>query len=47
VESKEWIDFASSLGSTPRYLAPAAFAKFVAAVDKETREIMGGAGLLK
>jgi tripartite-type tricarboxylate transporter receptor subunit TctC len=47
VESKEWIDFASSLGSTPRYLAPAAFAKFVAAVDKETREIMEGAGLLK
>ncbi len=42
VESKEWIDFASSLGSTPRYLAPAAFAKFVAAVDKETREIMEG-----
>jgi len=47
VESKEWIDFAASLGSTPRYLAPAAFAKFVAAVDKETREIMEGAGLLK
>ncbi|MHB8909480.1 MAG: Bug family tripartite tricarboxylate transporter substrate binding protein [Syntrophales bacterium] len=47
VESKEWIDFASSLGSTPRYLAPAAFAKFVAAVDKETREIMEDAGLLK
>ncbi len=47
VESKEWIEFASSLGSTPRYLAPAAFAKFVAAVDKETREIMEGAGLLK
>jgi tripartite-type tricarboxylate transporter receptor subunit TctC len=47
VESKEWIDFASGLGSTPRYLAPAAFAKFVADVDKETREIMEGAGLLK
>ena len=47
VESKEWIDFASSLGSTPRYLAPAAFAKFVAGVDKETREIMEEAGLLK
>ncbi|MCL5809016.1 MAG: tripartite tricarboxylate transporter substrate binding protein [Deltaproteobacteria bacterium] len=47
VESKEWIDFASSLGSTPRYLAPAAFAKFVAGVDKETREIMQAAGLLK
>jgi tripartite-type tricarboxylate transporter receptor subunit TctC len=47
VESKEWIEFASSLGSTPRYLAPAAFTKFVAEVDKETREIMQDAGLLK
>ncbi|MBA4422222.1 MAG: ABC transporter substrate-binding protein [Syntrophus sp. (in: bacteria)] len=47
VESKEWIDFASSLGSTPRYLPPSDFAKFVAAVDKETREIMAEAGLLK
>jgi tripartite-type tricarboxylate transporter receptor subunit TctC len=47
VESKEWIEFASSLGSTPRYLAPAAFAKYVAGVDKETREIMEEAGLLK
>lgn len=47
VESKEWIEFASSLGSTPRYLAPAAFGKYVAGVDRETREIMGEAGLLK
>jgi tripartite-type tricarboxylate transporter receptor subunit TctC len=47
VESKEWIDFASSLGSTPRYLAPADFARFIAVIDKETREIMEGAGLLK
>lgn len=47
VESKEWMDFASSLGSTPRYIAPAAFAKFVAGVDKQTREIMQEAGLLK
>ena len=47
VESKEWVEFASSLGSTPRYLAPAAFTKFVAEVDKETREIMQDAGLLK
>ena len=47
IESKEWIDFASGLGSTPRYLAPAAFAKFVAGVDKETREIMQEAGLVK
>ncbi len=47
VESKEWIEFRFRLGSTPRYLPPAVFAKFVAAVDKETREIMEGAGLLK
>jgi tripartite-type tricarboxylate transporter receptor subunit TctC len=47
VESKEWIEFASSLGSTPRYLSPAAFARFVAEVDKETREIMQDSGLLK
>jgi len=47
VESKEWIEFASSLGSTPRYIAPAAFGKYVAGVDRETREIMGEAGLLK
>lgn len=47
IESKEWIDFASALGSTPRYLAPAALGKFVAQVDKETREIMTEAGLVK
>jgi tripartite-type tricarboxylate transporter receptor subunit TctC len=47
VESKEWVDFAAGLGSTPRYQPPAVFGKFVAAVDKETREIMEGAGLLK
>lgn len=47
VESKEWIDFASSLGSTPRYLDPAAFADFVAGVDQQTRAIMEPAGLLK
>lgn len=47
VESKEWIDFTAALGSTPRYLAPADFGKFVAAMDKETREIMAESGLLK
>lgn len=47
VESKEWIDFTSTLGSTPRYLAPADFGPFVAAMDKETREIMAESGLLK
>jgi len=47
VESKEWVDFASSLGSTPQYRDPAAFEKFVAGVDKQTRQIMEEAGLLK
>jgi tripartite-type tricarboxylate transporter receptor subunit TctC len=47
VESKEWGDFAASLGTTPRYLDPAAFAKFVAEQDKITREIMTAAGLTK
>ncbi|MHB9099738.1 MAG: Bug family tripartite tricarboxylate transporter substrate binding protein [Syntrophales bacterium] len=47
VESKEWIDFTATVGSSPRYSAPAAFGKFVAKVDKETREIMEEAGLLK
>jgi len=47
VESKEWIDFAASVGSSPRYMPPAAFGKFVATMDKETREIMEAAGLLK
>ena len=47
VESKEWLDFASSLGSTPHYQDPAAFEKFVAKVDKNTREIMEEASLLK
>ena len=47
VESKEWIDFASSLGSTPHYQDPAAFETFIAKMDKVTREIMDEAGLLK
>jgi tripartite-type tricarboxylate transporter receptor subunit TctC len=47
VESKEWIDFTATVGSSPRYLAPAPFGKFVAEVDKETREIMESSGLLK
>ena len=47
VESKEWIDFASSLGSTPRYQDAATFGNFVAKVDKETRELMEESGLLK
>jgi tripartite-type tricarboxylate transporter receptor subunit TctC len=47
VESKEWMDFAASVGTTPQYLDPAAFAKFVAEQDKVTKEIMAAAGLIK
>ena len=47
VESKEWTDFAASVGTTPQYLDPAAFAKFVAEQDKITKEIMAAAGLTK
>jgi tripartite-type tricarboxylate transporter receptor subunit TctC len=47
VESKEWIDFAEGLGSTPQYRAPAVFEKFVGEVDQQTRGIMEEAGLLK
>jgi len=47
VEGKEWADFAASVGTTPQYLDPAAFAKFVAEQDKITKEIMAAAGLVK
>jgi len=47
VESKEWLDFAASVGSTPQYRDPEAFGKFVAEMDKLTREIMTTAGLAK
>ena len=47
VESKEWADFAASVGTTPQYLDPAAFYKFVGEVDKITKEIMVDAGLVK
>jgi tripartite-type tricarboxylate transporter receptor subunit TctC len=47
VESKEWTDFATSVGTTPQYLDPVAFAKFVGDVDKITKEIMAAAGLAK
>ena len=45
VEGKEWADFAASIGTTPQYLDPAAFAKFVAEMDKLTKEIVATAGL--
>ena len=47
VESKEWIDFTASVGTTPQYLDPVAFGKFVAEQDKITKEIMSAAGLTK
>jgi len=47
VESKEWNDFAASIGTTPHYLDPVTFARFVAEQDKITKEIMAAAGLTK
>ena len=47
VESKEWDDFAASIGTTPQYLDPVTFARFVAEQDKITKEIMAAAGLTK
>jgi putative tricarboxylic transport membrane protein len=47
VESKEWVDFTASVGTTPQYLDPVAFVKFVGEVDKITKEIMTAAGLAK
>jgi len=45
VESKEWADFMASVGTTPQYQDPMAFAKFVAEMDKVTKEIVATAGL--
>jgi tripartite-type tricarboxylate transporter receptor subunit TctC len=47
VESKEWVEFTASVGSTPVYRDPASFAKFVADMDKLTREIIAAAGPAK
>lgn len=47
IETKDWADFAASVGTTPQYLDPVAFAKFVAEQDKITKEIMAAAGLTK
>ena len=47
VESKEWIDFTASVGSTPLYRDPVSFGKFVAEMDKVTKEIAEEAGLTK
>lgn len=45
VESKEWAEFAASVGTTPQYFDPETFGKFVAEMDKLTREIIASAGL--
>ncbi len=47
IESKEWIDFATSIGTTAQYLDPAAFSRFVAEQDRITKEIVAAAGLNK
>jgi tripartite-type tricarboxylate transporter receptor subunit TctC len=47
VESKDWTDFAASVGTTPQYMDPATFGKFVAEQDKITKDIMTSAGLTK
>ena len=44
VESKEWTDFTASVGTTAQYQGPIAFARFVAEMDKVTREIVATAG---
>ena len=45
VESREWAEFAASVGTTPQYFDPETFGKFVAEMDKLTREIIASAGL--
>jgi len=45
VESKEWIEFTASVGTTPQYFDPEAFVKLAADMDKVTREIISAAGL--
>jgi tripartite-type tricarboxylate transporter receptor subunit TctC len=47
VESKEWADFTASIGTTPHYQDPVAFASFVAEMDVVTQGIMKDAGLMK
>jgi tripartite-type tricarboxylate transporter receptor subunit TctC len=45
VESKEWIEFTASVGTTPQYFDPEAFVKLAADMDKVTREVITAAGL--
>jgi tripartite-type tricarboxylate transporter receptor subunit TctC len=43
IESKEWHDFTASIGTTPQYQDPEAFGKYVAEIDKITKEIIAAA----
>ena len=45
VESREWLDFTASVGTTPQYFDPEALFKLAADMDKVTREIVAAAGL--
>jgi tripartite-type tricarboxylate transporter receptor subunit TctC len=45
VESKEWMDFTASVGTTPQYFDPEALTRLAADMDKVTREIVSAAGL--
>jgi tripartite-type tricarboxylate transporter receptor subunit TctC len=45
VESKEWIEFTTSVGTTPQYFDPEALFRLAADMDKVTREIITAAGL--
>ncbi len=47
VESKEWNDFTASIGTTPQYQDPESFGKFVAEMDKITKEIVAAAAAVK
>lgn len=44
VESKEWIEFTASVGTTPQYFDPEALTRLAADMDKVTREIIATAG---
>ncbi|MBS3906226.1 MAG: tripartite tricarboxylate transporter substrate binding protein [Syntrophaceae bacterium] len=47
IESKEWIDFTASIGTASHYQDPEAFGKFVAEMDKITKEIVAAAEATK
>ena len=45
VESKDWIEFTASVGTTPQYRDPENFFKFVGEMDKLTKEVVATAGI--